>query len=335
MVFRGWRAGRGFDGCGTRLGARLPRSSRRLLACSGILLVACVGAYAASIPSLLSSPRVARTAAGAISVTWGDGEKAPQGSPGSPEDGEAAGSASTPAAGSATSDLAGLVSTALKGAETLTASPSPSVAPSGQGTSGGASGSGADTGSGSGSDAGQGGGTGSGGGSTSGGGDSQDGGKGDDGSASKPDPEQERRAHQYLVDKAAGLSGWLSQVDARVADFNNDQLATFATRQQHLAEATVLRDELYGEALAIYNSPLITNESAYRKPQGSLIGMHRCLSNYMDVLCAAWTVNLQYDDAAVGQHVDEYMDPIRSTQDASGRNTYLVEYDRWAKELQL
>lgn len=147
----------------------------------------------------------------------------------------------------------------------------------------------------------------------------------------EPDGEAEQAHHAFLVGKAQKLDGYVSEINARIQAFDAVCLSTdLAARQAELAQCENLFAELQREwaSLNTYSPPTVKWSAAH----GKLVGMYRCLANYIGTYGNAWMSNVTFGNPA--EHVDEFMGPIRSSQ-VNGRNTYLVQYEAYRSELVL
>lgn len=115
----------------------------------------------------------------------------------------------------------------------------------------------------------------------------------------------------------------MAEVNARVASFNQDSLASSSIRKSHKATCDALSARLFNDFETTINTTLVKPGSAYASAQSSLIGMFRCLVEYLGTIQEAWGINVGFDDPAA--HVDEFMFPI-NRDTVNGQNVHLAEF---------
>ena len=151
-------------------------------------------------------------------------------------------------------------------------------------------------------------------------------GGGDDGQQPeepRPTPEEEQAAYDFLLGKAQTIDSYVAEVNTCAASFNQDGLANSSIRRSHKAACDALSARLFNDFATTLNTTLVKPGSAYASAHGSLIGMFRCLLEYLGTIQEAWDINVGFDDPAA--HVDEFMFPIdRDT--ANGQNVHLTEF---------
>lgn len=164
---------------------------------------------------------------------------------------------------------------------------------------------------------------GSGDGNSDGSGGDGDGGDGQQPEEPRPTPEEEQAAYEFLLGKAQTIDGYVAEVNACVASFNQDSLASSSTRKSHKATCDALSARLFNDFATTLNTTLVKPGSAYSSAKGSLIGMFRCLLEYLGTIQEAWDINVGFDDPAA--HVDEFMFPI-NRDTVNGQNVHLTEF---------
>lgn len=139
----------------------------------------------------------------------------------------------------------------------------------------------------------------------------------------RPTPEEEQAAYEFLLGKAQTIDGYAAEINACVASFNQDSLASSSTRRSHKATCDALSARLFNDFATTVNTTLVKPGSAYASAQSSLIGMFRCLVEYLGTIREAWDINVGFDDPAA--HVDEFMFPI-NRDTVNGQNVHLAEF---------
>lgn len=149
-----------------------------------------------------------------------------------------------------------------------------------------------------------------------------EGGQGQEPGEPGPSPEEEQKTYEFLLGKAQAVDGYVAEVNACVTSFNQDCLAAISVRRDHKAACDALSARLFNEFATVLNTP-VANESAYKKAQGDLIGMFRCLLEYLGTIQEAWELNVGFEDPAA--HVDEFMFPV-NRDTVNGQNVHLTEF---------
>lgn len=146
----------------------------------------------------------------------------------------------------------------------------------------------------------------------------------DDVITSDPTEEEESRFYDHLVKYANRLPGYVSEVNACVATFEQTCLSTdYNARVQGRSSCMSLFNTLLSEFVAVRDYPR-SNYSRYVKAHDDLINMYRCLFSYVDNYVDAWDANLAYEDPS--GHVDDFMAPLYANM-VNGKNQYLAEFE--------
>lgn len=140
---------------------------------------------------------------------------------------------------------------------------------------------------------------------------------------SRPSPEEEQAAYDFLLGKAQTIDGYVAEVNERVSEFNQDSLASSSARKSHKATCDALSSRLFNDFETTVNTTLVKPGSAYSSARDSLIGMFRCLLQYLGTIQQAWDINVGFDDPTA--HVDEFMFPI-NRDTVNGQNVHLTEF---------
>ena len=147
-----------------------------------------------------------------------------------------------------------------------------------------------------------------------------------------PTAEDEERVRALLQPLASAAPGYKSQVDACVASFEADQHADLSVRLSHQRTCESLRKKLWANYIAARDSMIVSSQSRYKRDQGKLIAMYRCLTEYLGTYENAWARNVAYADPA--GHEADYMAPVNA-DGAGERNSHLQEYYGWKAGLTL
>lgn len=147
-----------------------------------------------------------------------------------------------------------------------------------------------------------------------------------------PTDAEEQATHAWLKGKADAAPGFLSKANAVASAFASDaSSASLDTRLSRQRTCNALSSQLWAEYYDVRDTA-VTNRSRYKKAQENLIGMYRCLAQYVDTYGSAWELNVALEDPA-GREAD-YMGPINSNG-AGSQNRYLQEYYTWQGGLSL
>lgn len=147
-----------------------------------------------------------------------------------------------------------------------------------------------------------------------------------------PTEAEEQATHARFSAKANAASGFVTKANAVASAFASDaSSASLDARLSRQRTCTALSSQLWSEYYSVRDTPL-TNRSRYKKAQENLIGMYRCLAQYVDTYGSAWELNVAFEDPA--GHEADYMGPINSNG-AGSQNRYLKEYYTWQGGLSL
>ena len=150
----------------------------------------------------------------------------------------------------------------------------------------------------------------------------------DDGKDDKPGlelSEADKEFRQWMLGRLTRLDELAAEVNSLTEEFNRCALSTdLATRQAAAARVEKANETIWTEFSKTLNGHSIPAGSQLMDQRSRLVGLYRCLRDYLGCLDAAWSSNLDFADPS--QHVNEFMQPLTETMNESGQNKYLAEY---------
>ena len=150
----------------------------------------------------------------------------------------------------------------------------------------------------------------------------------DDGKDDKPGlelSEADKEFRQWMLGRLTRLDELAAEVNSLTEEFNRCALSTdLATRQAAAARVEKANETIWTEFSKTLNGHSIPAGSQLMDQRSRLVGLYRCLRDYLGCLDAAWSSNLDFADPS--QHVNEFMQPLTETMNDSGQNKYLAEY---------